>query len=40
LQVQKWIGSKPRVFNAIFGVATAIPPIRSALLVSLAGQHT
>ncbi|MBX3062503.1 MAG: geranylgeranyl reductase family protein [Anaerolineae bacterium] len=40
LMVQKWIGSKPPVFNAIFGVANAIPPIRSALLTGLAGQHS
>jgi flavin-dependent dehydrogenase len=40
LLVQRWIGSKPSIFNAIFGIANAIPPIRSTLLTGLAGQHT
>jgi geranylgeranyl reductase family protein len=37
--VQRWIGSKPKVFNTVFGVANAVPPLRSTLLTGLAGQH-
>lgn len=40
LWVQHWIGSKPSVFNAIFNVANAVPPLRSTLLTGLAGQHS
>jgi geranylgeranyl reductase family protein len=39
LLVQRWIGSKPAVFNGIFRVANALPPLRGYLLQSLAGQH-
>lgn len=39
LMVQRWVGSKPVVFNGIFTVANALPPLRGKLLQSLAGQH-
>jgi flavin-dependent dehydrogenase len=39
LLVQRWVGSKPRVFNAIFALANAVPPLRFRLLNGLAGQH-
>lgn len=39
LWVQRWIGSRPRVFSAIFELAHRVPPIRARLLSSLAGQH-
>lgn len=38
-QVQKYVGSKPRVFNSIVGLAKLLPPIRYALLNAMAGEH-
>jgi len=40
LLVQRWIGSKPPIFNTIFQVANALPPLRNTILTGLAGQHS
>jgi geranylgeranyl reductase family protein len=37
--VQKYIGSKPLVFNGIFTLAAIAPALKARLLVSLAGEH-
>jgi geranylgeranyl reductase family protein len=39
LLVQRWVGSRPRVFSALFHIANSVPPLRGVLLNSLAGQH-
>ncbi|HLY27306.1 MAG TPA: geranylgeranyl reductase family protein [Aggregatilineales bacterium] len=38
--VQRYVGSKPGIFNAIFWVGEKFPTLRGYLLSALAGQHT